>query len=162
MEIAFEPLRFKHSAAVMDILNYWAKTDTSLFANSVLPDEFFSALLKRSENLSAYAVTLNGLIVGFCSLSPFNAFKSFEQTLSTTIFLNPKFISMGIGSACLKKLESDAKRFGANCIVAEISDENEKSISFHQKFGYELVGRLKKVASKFGHRFGIVYMQKFL
>ena len=159
MEIAFEPLDVKHCAAVMDILNYWAKTDTSLFANS-LPDEFFTTLLKRS--ISAYAVTLNGLIVGYCALSPFKAFKSFNRTLSTTIFLNPKFLSMGIGEKCLQKLEYDAISFGADCIIAEISDENDKSISFHLKHGYKIVGELKDVAIKFNRRFGVIYVQKFL
>ena len=61
-----------------------------------------------------------------------------------------------------KKLEYDAVSFGADCIIAEISDENDKSISFHLKHGYKIVGELKDVAIKFNRRFGVIYVQKFL
>ena len=49
-----------------------------------------------------------------------------------------------------------------NINFAEISSENNGSISFHKKHGYSLVGELHDIGEKFGREFGIVYMQKTL
>ena len=49
---------------------------------------------------------------------------------------------------------------GIKNLLAEVSSENNGSLSFHKKHGFEVVGELKNIGTKFNRKFGIVYMQK--
>ena len=58
------------------------------------------------------------------------------------------------------ELEEDAVKQGIRHIIAEISSENEQSMSFHASQGFIHAGRLKNIGFKLGRTFDIIYMQK--
>ena len=102
------------------------------------------------------------MIVGFCYLSAYNPFETFKRTAKLTYFISEKYVGKGLGSICLKRLEDEAVDMGIHDLIAEISSENNGSINFHKKYGFEVVGELKNVGFKRNRSFGVVYMQKYI
>ncbi len=51
---------------------------------------------------------------------------------------------------------------GIRHLIAEVSSENEGSLTFHQKHGFTVVGELKEIGYKLDRTFGVVLLQKTL
>ena len=162
MNINFAEMNEKHQKEVMRIFNYYIENSTAAFPSKALPEQFFSMLVKKSEGYPSYTVLDKERVIGFCQLSAYNPFPTFSKTACLTYFIENEYTGKGIGSLCLKKLEDEAQKMNISHLVAEISSENNGSISFHKKHGYSLVGELHDIGEKFGREFGIVYMQKTL
>ena len=157
MNICFEQMADTHQEPVMTIFNHYIATSTSAFPESLLPVQFFAMLMKKSESYPAYALrdTNTQDVIGFCSLSAYHPFSSFRSTAAITYFITPNYTGQGLGRMCLEKLEADAALMGISHLVAEISSENTGSLAFHQKHGFDAVGELKNIGSKFGRRLAL-------
>jgi phosphinothricin acetyltransferase len=164
MNIVFEKLGMEHQKLVMEIFNYYIATGTGAFPPTPLPEQFYPMLMKRSEDLCAYAVVDADInrTVGFCSLSPFHPFSTFQKTADVSYFIAEDYTTKGVGAKCLSLLEQEGKVLGVYHLIAEISSENEPSIQFHIKNGFSNIGEFKNVGEKLGRNFGIVLMQKTL
>lgn len=163
-KIEFQQLAASHRQPVMRIFNHYVKNGTAAFADKELPETFYSRILERTEGYPAYAVVDGETkeTVGFCFLSAYKPVPTFAQTAAITSFIAPSHLGLGIGRVCLGRLEEDALKQGIHHIIAEISSENEQSMSFHARHGFVLAGRLKNVGFKLNRAFDIVYMQKDL
>ena len=162
MNIAFEVMNEKHQKDVMEIFNYYVENSTAAFPSKTLPEQFYAALLKKSEGYPAYSLvdTETNTVAGFCQLSAYSPFPTFSKTACLTYFLSPEYTGKGIGSQCLAKLESEAKQMNITHLIAEISSENAGSIHFHVKHGFAVAGELHDIGEKLGRKFGVVYMEK--
>lgn len=162
MNITLEKLGVEHQKSIMEIFNYYITTSTAAFPPAPLPEQFFPMLMKRSEGLCAYAVidTEAMQTIGFCTLSPFHPFSTFQTTADVSYFIAADYTAKGIGAKCLAFLEKEGKSLGLHNLIAEISSENEASIQFHKKNGFAQVGELKNIGEKLGRKFGVVLMQK--
>lgn len=163
-KIEFEPLADGHRQAVMRIFNHYVTQGTAAFADAELPETFYPQILERVKGYPAYAVVDRqaGEVVGFCFLSAYKPVPTFRETATITYFIAPTHLGLGIGRMCLARLEEEAVKQGIRHLLAEISSENEQSISFHAGQGFIHAGRLKNVGFKLGRAFDIVYMQKEL
>lgn len=163
-KIEFEPLADGHRQAVMRIFNHYVTQGTAAFADAELPETFYPQILERVKGYPAYAVADRqaGEVVGFCFLSAYKPVPTFRETATITYFIAPTHLGLGIGRMCLARLEEEAVKQGIRHLLAEISSENEQSISFHAVQGFIHAGRLKNVGFKLGRAFDIVYMQKEL
>ncbi len=164
MNIVFEKLGMEHQKSVIEIFNYYVTTGTGAFPPTPLPEQFYPMLMKRSEGLCAYAVVDADTerTIGFCSLSPYHPFSTFQATADVSYFIAADYTAKGIGAKCLSILEQEGKALGVHHLIAEISSENEPSIQFHKKNGFLQVGELKNIGEKFGRKFSVLLMQKTL
>ncbi len=152
----------EHQREVMEIFNFYIEGGTAAFPSNKLPEKFYMMLMKKSEGYHSYIIkdTENDCIVGFCQLSPYSPSPTFKSTACVTNFIVDKYTCKGLGEKCLLKLEEDALKMGITDFVAEISSENNRSIAFHKKHGFEIVGELKNIGEKLDRKFVVVYMQK--
>jgi len=163
MSINFEPLSTPHAAAVMEIFNGYVESGTAAFPSRPLPEQAFPMFIKQSEGgYPSYAVLEGGRVIGFCRLMPYSPMPTFAKTAMLSLFLAPDCTGCGVGSACLERLIADGKEKGIEVLLAEVSSENEKSLRFHEKNGFERVGELKNIGQKLGRSFGVVLYQKTL
>lgn len=164
MGIVFENLGEMHQGEVMEILNGYITGGTAAFPREPLPAPFFEMLRKKSEGLSAYALrdTEGNRVVGFCSLNPYSPFSTFRETATLSYFIDSAYTGKGLGTQCLQKLEADAARLGICHLIAEISEENQGSVRFHEQHGFRQVGALQGIGEKLGRRFSVVHLQKTL
>jgi len=164
MRLMFEKMDIKHQKSIMEILNYYIEKSTAAFPAYTLPEQFFAKLMEKSKGYPAYAI-LNSKsleVVGFCALSAYNPFSTFKETTTISYFISPDYVGKSIGVQCLEKLETEAIQMGIKHIIAEISSENQQSLRFHGKHGFDICGTLKNIGNKFDRNFDVIYMQKNL
>ena len=164
MQMKFDKMDIKHQKSIMEIFNYYIEKGTAAFPASTLPEQFFAMLLKKTKGYPAYAIlnseTLE--VAGFCSLSAYNPFSTFKETATISYFISQDYVGKSIGVQCLEKLENEAIQMRIKHIIAEISSENQQSLKFHGKHGFEICGVLKNIGNKFDRNFDVIYMQKDL
>jgi L-amino acid N-acyltransferase YncA len=117
----------------------------------------------QQTNLPVYVGCLeDGNVVGWSSLSRFHDRAGYRFTVENSIYIAEPHRGKGIGGRLLAPLIEAAEERGLRAIIAGIDGENAASVRLHAKFGFEQVGRLKRVGFKFGRWLDVIYMEKLL
>ena len=69
------------------------------------------------------------------------------------------FRGRGIGTKLLEALVERARQSDVHAIIAAIEASNASSIRLHQKLGFNRVGLLPQVGTKFGKWLDLAYLQ---
>jgi phosphinothricin acetyltransferase len=104
----------------------------------------------------------DGGILCVGSLGPFNLKSGYSLTVENSIYCHPNATGFGLGTLMLGHLIDWAKERGMHTMIAAIGAESGGSLRLHEKFGFEVVGRLGQVGKKFGRWQDLVYMQRML
>ena len=103
-----------------------------------------------------------GTIVGWGSLSPYNARGGYARTVENSVYVAHDAHRQGIGSALLGELVALARTNGHHLIIAGIDAEQAGSVALHARFTFTHAGRLSEAGYKFGRWLDVVYMQLVL
>lgn len=161
MKVVFEPLKEAHRTEVIDILNYYIENTTAAFREDKVDYTHYDQFIDKCNVYIGYAIkTEDDVMIGFCTLEPFKNINPFKSTAELMYFIKEEYIGKGVGTKSIKRLEKDAKERGINKLVVDITDDNDRSISFHKRNGFIEYGRLRKCWKKFGKDLGIVFMEK--
>lgn len=104
----------------------------------------------------------NGKIVAFGTYGPFRFKQGYKFTVEHSLYVHKDFIGNGIGAIILKGLIALAKGQKLHSMIGVIDAENEGSIYFHEKLGFEKNGHLEETGYKFGRWLDSVFMQLIL
>ncbi|GGB57837.1 N-acetyltransferase [Roseibium aquae] len=104
----------------------------------------------------------SGEVLGYASYGPYRPKNGYRHTISHSVYVQPGRQGGGVGSALLEELIMRAANGGYHVMVAGIDGGNAGSISFHQKRGFEISGRLPQVGTKFGRWLDLVLMTRVL
>jgi phosphinothricin acetyltransferase len=80
----------------------------------------------------------------------------------TAVYVKHLHIGKGFGSQIKTVLIDRCKQYGYHHLVAKIFADNEASIEYNKKFGYEVVGRQTEIGLKNGKWQDVVIMQLVL
>jgi L-amino acid N-acyltransferase YncA len=108
------------------------------------------------------AVDGNGNVIGWSSLSRFHDRMGYRFTSENSIYVAATHRGQGIGKQLLEPLIASAKEKKLRAIIAVIDADNAASIKLHEKYGFEHVGRFKKVGYKFNRWLDVAYMELLL
>jgi phosphinothricin acetyltransferase len=101
-------------------------------------------------------------IVGFGYYSEFRFREAYKFTVEHSVYAKKNYIGKGIGHLLLTELIELAKKQNLHTMIGVIDSENESSIAFHEKFGFEKAGLIKESGYKFDRWLHSVFMQKIL
>jgi len=101
-------------------------------------------------------------IVGFGYYSEFRFREAYKFTVEHSVYAKKNYIGKGIGHLLLTELIELAKKQNLHTMIGVIDSENESSIAFHEKFGFEKAGFIKESGYKFDRWLHSVFMQKIL
>jgi len=132
-------------------------------------EEFQSRIRNISSKYPYIKAVDNGEIIGYAYANTFKARRAYDWAVETTVYVKEGKHGMGIGRALYTVLEKSLKDMGIlnmnACIaVPEKKDEHltDQSYLFHQKMGFELVGRFHKVGYKFNTWYDMIWMEKMI
>jgi phosphinothricin acetyltransferase len=164
MEIKIRPYQIEDTQAVLDIINYNILHSTSLYDYTLRNLEQQKALLedKLNKNFPVIVAELEGSIVGFGMYGEFRIREAFKFTVEHSIYVSENQIGKGIGKLLLAQLIDIAKTQGLHTMIGVIDSENQGSISFHEKFGFTIVGTIKESGFKFDRWLDSVFVQLIL
>jgi len=161
MNISFLEMSARHKKEIIDIFNYYIENATSAYREIKFRYSDIKLFLEVCKTHPGYVIQDEGMkTIGFCMLKPYVAISTFSEAATITYFIHPEYTGKGIGALALQRLESDARRMGIRIILANISSENDNSLSFHRKHGFRECGRFEDIGKKFGRHFSIVWMSK--
>jgi phosphinothricin acetyltransferase len=162
MTFNFRPIADSDGKAVVDIFNHYVENSFAAFPEKKIPYEGFAHFKQSVGDHPFYAVEKEGKVIGFGMLRPHSKVETFDRAAEVSYFILPEYTGWGIGSDLLARLVEDAKARGIDTLLASISSENEESIRFHRRHGFEEAGRIRRIGRKFGKDFDVVWMQRFV
>jgi L-amino acid N-acyltransferase YncA len=105
------------------------------------------------------AVTAQGEVAGFGSLSPYRPKPAYATTVEDSIYVRADYRGQGVGRAVLAEVVRLAKVHGFHAVIGRIVGDNQASIALHRVCGFELIGVEREVGRKFGQWLDVVAMQ---
>ncbi len=160
MSYSFEKMADEHSTGVIDVFNWYVTNSFAAYPADSVSNEFFDRFLSVSRGYPAVVIKENtGAIVGFAFLHPYEGGRTFRRAAEITYFILPEHTGKGLGTRVLERFKPAAKEQGIDTLLANISSRNEGSLRFHRKNGFEECGRFRRIGSKFGEDFDVVWMQ---
>ena len=164
MEIKIRSYQIKDAQAILEIINYNILNATALYDYEPRTLENQMAILeeKLSKGFPVVVATEEETVVGFGYYSEFRYRESYKFSVEHSVYAHPNHIGKGIGKLILENLIDLAKAQKLHTMIGVIDAENQSSIEFHKKFGFEIAGTIKESGFKFNRWLHSVFMQKML
>lgn len=150
--------------AILAIINEAILTSTALYDYHPRTLEQQIAIFedKISKGFPIIVATIAQEVVGFGFYSEFRFREAYKFTVEHSVYAAKNHIGKGVGNVLLTELIQLAKAQKLHTMIGVIDSENENSILFHEKFGFEKVGYIKESGFKFDKWLDSVFMQKIL
>ena len=103
-----------------------------------------------------------GAVLGFASFGDFRHAPGYRYTVEHSVHVRNDRRGSGVGRALMQPLIARARAMGKHVMMAGVDADNDGSIRFHERLGFEVVGHLREVGFKFGRRLDLVFMQRML
>ena len=150
--------------SILEIINYNILNSTALYDYEPRSLENQIAIFddKLKKGFPIIVATENEVVVGFGYYSEFRFREAYKFTVEHSVYAHPNHIGKGIGKLIMVSLLDLAKAQKLHTMIGVIDSENQSSIDFHEKFGFEIVGTIKDSGFKFDRWLHSVFMQKMI
>lgn len=150
--------------AILEIINDQILTGTALYDYQprTLAQQLAIFDDKLQKGFPIIVAKVADEIVGFGYYSEFRFREAYKFTVEHSVYAKKNYIGKGIGHLLLTELIELAKKQNLHTMIGVIDSENESSITFHEKFGFEKAGFIKESGFKFDRWLHSVFMQKML
>lgn len=164
MKIKVRNYKVDDATAILEIINYNILNSTALYDYSVRSLENQVAILeeKLSKGFPVIVATQDEIVVGFGFYSEFRFREAYKFTVEHSVYAHQNHVGKGIGKLLLEELIILAQKQNLHTMIGVIDSENQGSIDFHAKFGFEIVGNIKESGYKFDRWLHSIIMQKIL
>lgn len=161
--ILFIDLQETHLPELKKIYDFYVEESTATFH---IQKQSLSQLKEfipiNHPKYKSYIIKNSNEILGYCYFGAYKSREAFSKTAEVTIYLKQNSQKKGVGQRALKHLEKAASQQGIKVLLAVITGENQASIRFFKKAGYQKCGLFKEVGEKFKKTLDLFICQKFL
>jgi phosphinothricin acetyltransferase len=164
MEIIIRNYHIEDASAILEIINYNILNSTALYDYEprTLANQLTVFEDKLQKGYPIVVATEKEIVVGFGYYSEFRFREAYKFTVEHSVYAHPNHTGKGIGKIILNQLIHLAKSQNIHTMIGVIDAENQSSIDFHMKFGFEISGMIKESGFKFDRWLHTVFMQKML
>ncbi len=164
MEIKIRSYNIEDAPFILEIINYNILNSTALYDYGPRTLENQIAILqeKMTNGFPVIVATEKETVVGFGYYSEFRFREAYKFTVEHSVYVHSNYHGKGIGKLILENLILLAKGQKLHTMIGVIDAENQSSIEFHKKFGFEIAGTIKESGYKFNRWLDSVFMQKML
>lgn len=152
------------AAKLLAIYAPYVEKTTITFEYTVPTVAEFSQRVQQTLEKYPYLVaeTKDGDLLGYAYAGAYNKRAAYDWAVATTVYVKENCPIKGVGTQLYQALEQTLARQHVVQLLACITAGNQRSEQFHQKFGYQYVGKYAKVGFKFDRWCDVVWMQKTL
>ena len=150
------------AAAIARIYNHHIDLGGSTFDTEHWTDQQVRSLVNGSDPEVWLVAQSNDLLVGWASARRYSFRQGYRYTLETAIYLDVSAIGRGVANRLQEGLERHCRDHGMHHLVAKIVADNQRSMAFHYRHGYELVGVQKEIGHMDGVWKDVAILQKLL
>ena len=147
--------------AILDIHN-----DAILNSSAIWTDE---AVDRRERELwlaqreaaghPVIVAVVDDAVVGYATYGPWRAKSGYRFTVENSVYLAAGHRGRSIGAMLLAEIIRLAQEAGMQVMVADIESRNSASIRLHERFGFERVGTVRQVGTKFGEWLDLLILE---
>ncbi len=159
MPTVIRPARTDDIAAINSIYGYYVETCTCTWEENDRELVTTESLKRRGSKHPLLVAELDGAVVAWGALSPYNLRSGWRYTVEDSIFVSHLHHGKGFGRQMLGTLIAEAKSLGYKQMVARISGNQPGSLGLHHALGFVEAGRLKATGRKFDQWLDCVYLQ---
>ena len=95
--------------------------------------------------------TIDGVVVGYASLSPYRTKDAFKSTVELSIYIHQDYRGQGVASKLMAHILEYAKETDTlHTVVSVITAGNEASTALHERFNFTYCGLTPQVGFKHG------------
>ena len=98
-------------------------------------------------------------VAGFASFGDFRPWPGYRYTVEHSVHVRSNCRAQGLGTALMQELVRRATSAGKHVMIAGVDAENDASIRFHERLGFQRVGHFREVGFKFGRWLDLVFLQ---
>ena len=156
-------LRDAIPADAKSICRIWNDAIRDSTATFTSEEKSTAKMSEQIENARIFLVAEHGPeVLGFCTMSAFRAGSGYAGCGELTLYVEEGARGNGVGASLLSALETRAKILNIHSLVGAISGTNGPALAFHLAKDFKEVGRMPKIARKFGQKLDLVLMLKKL
>ena len=150
------------AAAIADIYNDAVQHTTAIW-NEVTVDAADRAGWMHARRAAGFPVLVAtddaGTVIGYASYGPWRAFDGYRHTVEHSVYVRDGQRGAGLGSTLLTALVDRARAAEVHVMVAAVEAGNAASIRLHERHGFERVGLMPEVGTKFGRWLDLALLQ---
>ncbi|MFE0511623.1 GNAT family N-acetyltransferase [Streptomyces sp. NPDC058964] len=158
--VTVRPARSGDAEAIRAIRNHAVEHSAALWTqtpqSSAEGEAWLAVHLARG---SALVADVEGEVAGFAVYGPWRELDGYRHTVEDSVYVREGRHGLGIGSALLAELITSARDAGHHLVIAGIEAENTASIRLHERFGFQQVGTVAEVGTKFGRWLDLTIMR---
>ncbi len=162
--------RPEDAEALLKIYRPYVERTAVSFECAVPSVEEFRGRIERTLEKYPYLLAEHdGEILGYAYAGVFKAREAYSHSVETSIYVRSGLNRQGIGRALYTALENELRRQGIlnmyACIASPEAEDaylGQDSTVFHEKLGFQPVGRFYYCGFKFGRWYSMVWMEKLI
>ena len=152
-ELVIRPITQDDIASCLDIYNYEVVNGVATLdlEARTLPEwhEWYEA--HSDEHHPIIVGTVNGVVAGYASLSPYRTKDAFKSTVELSIYIHQEYRGRGVASKLMAHILDHAKETDTlHTVVSVITAGNAASTALHERFGFTYCGLTPQVGFKHG------------
>lgn len=155
---------------LVEIYSYYVENTAVSFEYQTPSVEEFRKRIETTIEKYPYLVCeVDGVIEGYVYAEAYSSREAYNQTVTSSIYVDKDYRRMGIGSILYDRLEKELIKQGVVNILAGIAYTAEEdmylthdSYKFHLKEGYFKVAHMPEIGIKFDRWYDLLWMQKVL
>ncbi|MEY2923652.1 MAG: hypothetical protein RLZZ337_192 [Bacteroidota bacterium] len=160
-DIAVREVTMDDVIDITSIYNYYVKETTITFdLNPITEPEMEARIQKIQANYPFLVITEDDEVVGFAYANQWKDKAAYQFCAETSIYLNPKAVSKGLGLRLYNALLSALPLYDIASAIGCITIPNNESIALHEKLGFKKVGEFERVGFKFEKWINVGYWEK--
>lgn len=162
--ITLRPATAADLPAILEIVNNIILTSTANYhyEPETLSEREAWLIAKQQHDWPVIAAVDNGACVGFGTYGPFREKTGYRFTVEHSVYVAESHRGRGVGKLLLTELIHLAKAQNMHTMIAGVDNENQDSIDFHEKFGFEKVAHFREIGYKFDRWLDVVFLQLML
>lgn len=141
--ISIEPLRPEHWPEVERIYADGIATGNATFETEVPSWEAWDAARLPEHRFVALR---DGAVVGWVAVGRVSGRRVYAGVVENSVYVDASARGQGVGRALLERLVASTEAAGIWTIQTGVFPENEASLRLHERAGFEVVGRRRRIA----------------
>jgi phosphinothricin acetyltransferase len=150
--------------AICGIYNQVIATSTTVYTEeaSDVDERGRWMAARQAQGYPVLAAERDGAVIGFASFGDFRPWPGYRFTVEHSVHVAEWARGQGVGGPLVRALFPLAETLGKHVMVAGVDADNDGSIRFHERLGFERVAHFREVGFKFGRWLDLVFLQRRL
>jgi phosphinothricin acetyltransferase len=157
------PVRADDASAISAVYNYYVENTVITFEEDPVSAKTMEERIRAVTARYPWLVCEEaGEILGYAYVHAWHERSAYRFTAEDSIYLKHGSEGKGIGTALFGRLLEEVRKLDLHALMSVITVPNAASVGFHEKFGFNRVGRFAEVGFKFGRRLDVGYWELIL